>query len=572
MSGNNKVSWNMTFKTFTSCLALVVTGAIIGAAFAGSRDQLSAQTGNSSIYRHLDLFGDVLERVRNDYVEKPDDKKLIESAINGMLTSLDPHSAYLSAESLNDMQVQTRGEFGGLGIEVRMENNLVKVISPIDGTPAAEAGILPGDYISALDGEQVEGMTLKEAVDLMRGPVGSEIVITILRKNAKEPFDVNLKRAVIQINKVSHRIESKDIGYVRLPSFNERTSTGLEDAIKAIQKEVKEDNIKGYILDLRNNPGGLLEQAIKVSDAFLNQGAIVTTRGRNLEETQRANAHEGDITNGKKVIVLINGGSASASEIVAGALLDLKRATLIGSRSFGKGSVQTIIPLGQKSAIRLTTALYYTPSNTSIQAKGIVPNIIVDQELPEEFIGKPIKTKGEASLKGHIKVNAKKEEEHGSLSYVPADATKDTQLQYAIKLIHGEIQPPKEPGQKGVLNEETKNSAITTPTDQPEVKSVETPASNDDQKAKDDQTETDQTDPNVNVDEPAETKTPEAAEPEAAPEKPADPKTDAEPSVKVDEPAAQEDKPAETPKTDPDQSETDQTDPSVNVDEPAKPQ
>lgn len=434
----------MNVKTFTTCLGLILAGVIIGGTLVSSHDKLSAQAGSNGIYRHLDLFGDVLERVRNDYVEKPNDKKLIESAINGMLTSLDPHSAYLSPESLNDMQVQTRGEFGGLGIEVRMENNLVKVISPIDDTPAAKAGILPGDYISQLDGEQVEGLTLREAVDRMRGPVGSDIVITVIRKNVKEPFDITIKRAIIQINKVSHRIEGKDIGYIRLPSFHERTASGLEEAVKKIRAEINDQKLKGYIIDLRNNPGGLLEQAIKVSDAFLNEGAIVITRGRNLEETQRATARRGDITNGKKVVILINGGSASASEIVAGALLDHKRATLVGSRSFGKGSVQTIIPLGSNGAIRLTTALYYTPSITSIQAKGIVPNVVVAQELPEEFKGKPIKTKGEASLRGHISVNEKKDEQHGSLSYVPADAAKDTQLQYAIKLLHGEVELPKE--------------------------------------------------------------------------------------------------------------------------------
>ena len=434
----------MNGKTFTASLALVVVGIIIGATAVSSRAKLSAEAGSSNIYRHLDLFGDILERVRNDYVEKPDDKKLIESAINGMLTSLDPHSAYLSPESLNDMQVQTRGEFGGLGIEVKMENSLVKVISPIDGTPAAKAGVLPGDFISHLDGEQVEGLTLREAVDRMRGAVGSEIIITILRKNVKEPFDIKIKRAVIQINKVSHRIEGKDIGYIRLPSFHERTASGLKEAIKKVRAEIGESKLKGYIIDLRNNPGGLLEQAIKVSDAFLNEGAIVITRGRNLAETQRATARRGDVTNGKKIIILINGGSASASEIVAGALLDHKRATLVGTRSFGKGSVQTIIPMGANGAIRLTTALYYTPSITSIQAKGIVPNIVVQQELPDELKGKPIKTKGEASLRGHISVNEKKDEQHGSLSYVPADPTKDTQLQYAINLLHGKIKPPKE--------------------------------------------------------------------------------------------------------------------------------
>ena len=453
--------------------------------------RIVSSSGNSGIYRHLDLFGDVLERVRNDYVERPDDKKLIESAINGMLTSLDPHSAYLSPESLSDMQVQTRGEFGGLGIEVRMENSLVKVISPIDGTPAAEAGVLPGDYISALNGEQVEGLTLKEAVDRMRGPVGSEITITILRKNVKEPFDVKLKRAIIQINKVSHRIEGGDIGYVRLPSFHERTASGLQEAINEIHKKVSKDKVKGYIIDLRNNPGGLLEQAIKVSDAFLDEGAIVITRGRNLEETQRANARRGDITDGKKIVVLINGGSASASEIVAGALLDHKRATIVGSRSFGKGSVQTIIPLGQNGAIRLTTALYYTPSVTSIQAKGIVPNITVNQELPEEFKGKPIKTKGEASLRGHISVDEKKEE-HGSLSYVPKDASKDTQLQYAIKLLHGEVTPPpadekksselKKPVEKAAATK--KDSAPVDPSSKDENSSAKEPISTEEPVAK----------------------------------------------------------------------------------------
>ncbi len=469
----------MNIKIFTACLALILTGGIIGGIIVGSRDKLSAQAGNASIYRQLDLFGDVLERVRNDYVEKPDDKKLIESAINGMLTSLDPHSAYLSPESLNDMQVQTRGEFGGLGIEVRMENNLVKVISPIDGTPAAKAGILPGDYITHLDGEEVEGLTLRDAVDRMRGPVGSNIVITVIRKNVTEPFDVTLKRAVIQINKVSSRVEAKDIGYVRLPSFHERTASGLEEAVKKIKAEIGSGELKGYIIDLRNNPGGLLEQAIKVSDAFLDEGAIVITRGRNLEETQRASARRGDITDGKKIVVLINGGSASASEIVAGALLDHKRATLVGSRTFGKGSVQTIIPLGSNGAIRLTTALYYTPSITSIQAKGIVPNVLVKQELPEEFKGKPVKTKGEASLRGHISVNEKNEEEHGSLSYVPPEAEKDTQLQYAIKFLHGEVELPKEidksASKQSSVVEDNNKGTLEKSTPAPEGQTTEKP-------------------------------------------------------------------------------------------------
>lgn len=475
----------MNLKTFSTITALILSGAIIGGTIVGSRS--AAQVGSVSIYHHLDLFGDVLERVRNDYVEKPNDKKLIEAAINGMLTSLDPHSAYLSPESLNDMQVQTRGEFGGLGIEVRMKNNLVEVITPIDGTPAAKAGILSGDFISQLDGEDVEGLNLREAVDRMRGPVGSEITLTILRKNVQEPIEIKIKRAIIQINKVSHRIEGEDLGYIRVPSFHERTASGIENAVKKIRAKLGDSKVKGYIIDLRNNPGGLLEQAIKVSDAFLDKGAIVITRGRNLEETQRAVARRGDISNGKDIVVLINGGSASASEIVAGALLDLKRATLVGSRSFGKGSVQTIIPLGSNGAIRLTTALYFTPSNTSIQAKGIVPNAVVQQKLPDEFKGKPVKTRGEASLRGHIQVNDDKEEQHGSLSYVPADPKDDTQLQYAIKFLHGEITLPKKTAKKADDAKATEGVNNKVNTESPEAgaekPAEDTPAAADENKA-----------------------------------------------------------------------------------------
>jgi len=396
----------------------------------------SAIAANSEIYRQLDLFGDVLERVRSDYVEKTDDAKLIESAINGMLSNLDPHSAFLNAKHFRDMQVQTRGEFGGLGIEVTMEDGLIKVVAPIDDTPAARAGIQSGDLISHLDKEQIHGLTLQQAVEKMRGPVNSPIEITVIRKGEEEPLKIKIIRDVIRINPVRARAEG-DVGYVRITTFNEKTTTKLEEALTKLKKEIG-PKIKGYVVDLRNNPGGLLDQAIAVTDVFLDQGAIVLTRGRNLEETQRSNAKEGDLTDGKKIVVLINGGSASASEIVAGALQDHKRATVIGTRSFGKGSVQTIIPLGANGAIRLTTARYYTPSGRSIQAKGIEPKIKVEQELPEELKKKAaaLLPRGEASLRGHLKGDDDKEKT-GSSSYVPRDREKDTQLKFALNFIRG---------------------------------------------------------------------------------------------------------------------------------------
>ena len=344
----------------------------------------SASAANSEIYRQLDLFGEVLERVRSDYVEKPEDPKLIEAAINGMLTALDPHSAYLNPKHFRDMQVQTRGEFGGLGIEVTMENGVVKVVSPIEDTPAAKAGLMSGDLITHLDKEQILGLTLQEAVEKMRGPVNSPITLTIVRKGVEDPFEVKVVRDVIHINPVKYSAEGDDVGYIRVTTFNEQTTANLQKAIEDLKKQLG-PKLKGYVVDLRNNPGGLLDQAISVSDAFLDQGAIVLTRGRNLEETQRSNARPGDITDGQKIVVLINGGSASASEIVAGALQDHHRATIIGTRSFGKGSVQTIIPLGSNGALRLTTARYYTPSGRSIQAKGIEPEVVVEEELPDEL-------------------------------------------------------------------------------------------------------------------------------------------------------------------------------------------
>ena len=399
----------------------------------------SASAGNSEIYKQLDLFGEVLERVRADYVEQPEDPKLIESAINGMLTGLDPHSAYLNPKHFRDMQVQTRGEFGGLGIEVTMENGVVKVVSPIEDTPAARAGIMSGDLITHLDKEQILGLTLQEAVEKMRGPVNSPIMLTIVRKGVDDPFKVKVVRDMIHINPVKYNAEGDDVGYVRITTFNEQTTENLGKAVDDLEKKLG-PNLKGYIIDLRNNPGGLLDQAISVSDSFLDQGAIVLTKGRNLEETQRSNARQGDITDGKKIVVLINGGSASASEIVAGALQDHQRATVIGTRSFGKGSVQTIIPLGSSGALRLTTARYYTPSGRSIQAKGIDPEVVVEEELPEDIKKKQdiIGTRGEANLRGHLKGEVEVEEEQSaSSSYVPEDKEKDTQLNYALDLLRG---------------------------------------------------------------------------------------------------------------------------------------
>ena len=335
-----------------------------------------AQSNTSETYRQLNLFGDVFERVRSDYVREVSDEKLVESAINGMLTALDPHSGYLNAKSYRDMQVQTRGEFGGLGIEVTMENGLVKVVSPIDDTPAFRAGLKPGDLITHLDKEAVQGLSLSEAVERMRGPVDTDVVITVLRRG-REPFEVTITRAVIKIRSVRSRAEG-DIGYIRITSFSEQTARGVARALKRLRSgsDVKP---KGLVLDLRNNPGGLLDQSIKVADLFLERGEIVSTRSRRSSDAQRFNAKPGDSADGLPVVVLINGGSASASEIVAGALQDHRRGIVMGTRSFGKGSVQTIIPLAGHGAIRLTTGQYYTPSGRSIQAKGIGPDIVVEQ-------------------------------------------------------------------------------------------------------------------------------------------------------------------------------------------------
>jgi carboxyl-terminal processing protease len=421
-------------------VSLVVLGAVLGAATVSLGTQtrflssLPASAASSDTYRSLNLFGDVFEKVRTDYVEKPDDQRLAEAAINGMLTSLDPHSSYMDAKSFRDMQVQTRGEFGGLGIEVTQDDGAIKVVTPIDDTPASKAGILSGDIITAIDGENVSGLSLNQAVDKMRGAVNTSVTLKIQRGTGKEPFDVKLTRAVITIKSVRNKIDGDDIGYIRITQFNEQTFDGVKEAIDKFTKEIPSDKFKGYVVDLRNNPGGLLDQSIAVSNAFLDHGEIVSTRGRNADETQRYNARPGDISKGRPLVILINGGSASASEIVAGALQDHKRATILGTRSFGKGSVQTIIPLGQNNgAVRLTTARYYTPSGRSIQAKGIEPDIEVQEDIPAELKGKD-DTKGEASLKGHLTNGP---EEHGSSAYVPADPKKDTQLIAAEDLLRG---------------------------------------------------------------------------------------------------------------------------------------
>ncbi|HEV2336496.1 MAG TPA: S41 family peptidase [Stellaceae bacterium] len=404
------------------------------------QDVGGAQAANSSntseSYKQLDLFGDVFQMVRSNYVDDVSDEALVEGAINGMLTSLDPHSNYLNAKNFNDMKVQTRGEFGGLGIEVSMENGLVKVVSPIDDTPAARAGLKPGDLITHLDGTPVQGLSLPDAVEKMRGPVNSDINLTI-RREGKEPFDVKLTRAIIKIQSVRSHLEGKDIGYIRITSFNEQTDVGLNNALQSLKQQAN-DKLLGIVLDLRNNPGGLLDQAVAVSDAFLDRGEIVSTRGRRADDAQRYNAHPSTkLASGLPMAVLINGGSASASEIVAGALQDHHRAILIGTRSFGKGSVQTIIPLAGHGAMRLTTARYYTPSGRSIQAKGIVPDIVV-QAAKIEHPPKP----GDDGAKAVDKKNAttgksEKAAEQSTVDPSIMGTADDYQLTRSVDMLRG---------------------------------------------------------------------------------------------------------------------------------------
>jgi carboxyl-terminal processing protease len=412
------------------CVTLLATGPGGPLLVAAAKAATSADT-----YSQLNLFGEVFERIRTDYVEKPDDAKLIEASINGMITALDPHSRYMNEKSWRDMQETTRGEFGGLGLEVTMEDGLIKVVAPIDDTPAAKAGILSGDLITQIDDDVVQGLTLEQAVNKMKGPIDTKTQLKIFRKGSEKPIDVSLTREVIRVRPVSFHVDGGDIGYVRISQFNEQTTDGLKKAIGDIAKQIPQDKLAGYVVDLRNNPGGLLDQAVSVSGTFMPRGEVVSTRGRTPEETQRFTARGGDLIKGKPLVVLINGGSASASEIVAGALHDHKRATLIGTRSFGKGSVQTIIPLGAgNGAMALTTARYFTPSGQSIQAKGITPDIEVLQDVPDELKGRT-DTRGEASMRGHL--TAEGAEQTGSQAYVPPDEKDDKALAAAYNLLRG---------------------------------------------------------------------------------------------------------------------------------------
>jgi carboxyl-terminal processing protease len=412
-------------------------------------DGASARAAAADAYRQLSLLGAVFERVRTDYVDPPDDNKLVESAIFGMLAGLDPHSSYMDGKSFQDMRLQTSGRFGGLGMEVSMEKGLVKVVAPIDETPAAKAGVMANDIISHLDGEPVLGLTLDQAVDKMRGPVNTSVKLRIVRNGSDKPIEISITRDIIRVRSVRASLQGEDVAYVRITQFNEQTTDNLRRAISELTARAG-DKLKGFIIDLRNNPGGLLDQAITVSESFMDRGEIVSTRGRNADATQRVLARGNDMTKAKPLIVLINGGSASASEIVAGAWQDHKRATIIGSRSFGKGSVQTIIPLGPgNGALRLTTARYFTPSGRSIQAKGITPDIEVLQDVPEELRART-NMRGESSLLGHLKADG--QEETGSQSYVPLDPRNDKALETALDLMRGRKVNPAFPAVRGTAN------------------------------------------------------------------------------------------------------------------------
>ena len=426
----------------------VLAGALVTTQLAGP---LVAQEAgrNASIYEQLELFGNIFERIRSDYVEAPDDKALIEAAINGMLTSLDPHSSFLSADAYSDMQTQTRGSFGGLGIEVSQEEGMVKVVSPIDDTPAAQAGVQSGDFITHVNGESLLGLTLDQAVDMMRGPVGSEITITLLRQGEAEPFDLTMMRDTIRLTAVRSRVEGHAV-ILRVSTFNDETYDALQTELeKSVEEAGGIERVTGFVLDLRNNPGGLLNQAIAVSDAFLDAGEIVSTRGRNVEESERWNAELGDLAQGKPMVVLINGGSASASEIVTGALQDHRRAIVVGEKSFGKGSVQTVMPVTSESAIRLTTARYYTPSGRSIQALGIQPDILVQQPRrpvtteEDESRTQSSFSRSEADLRGALGNDVSDEEreqmeqEAAELEATSALRDDDYQLAYAVDILKG---------------------------------------------------------------------------------------------------------------------------------------
>jgi carboxyl-terminal processing protease len=412
--------------------ALFMLGAMAGHAQTSPHSTTAPSTENS---RQLELLGKILDTVRSNYVDKPDDGKLLDSAINGIIGSLDPHSSYMNAKSYRDMQVATSGQFGGLGLQVGMEDGLLKVMSPMEDTPASRAGIVAGDVITQVDGVPTKGLTLNQAAEKMRGAPGTEVRLEIVRKDVAEPLNLTLTRQVIKVSSVLQRDEGGDVGYIRLAQFNSGVANELEQAVKALSAKIPPDRLKGYILDLRNDPGGLLDQAVRVAGAFLTSGEIVSIRGRDTDQVQHFNAAPGDLIDGKPLIVLINGGSASASEIVAGALQDQKRATIVGSRTFGKASVQTIIPLGQgNGALRLTTARYYTPSGHSLQAQGIAPDIEVLQDVPPELAARAA-TRSESTLPGHLK--AEGEEQSGSQSYVPREEKDDKALQTALALIRG---------------------------------------------------------------------------------------------------------------------------------------
>ena len=428
-------------KTITAALV----GAALGAAAVGGAPLLTTASAQDEVdYRSLELFGDIFELVLSDYVEEVEENEMIENAINGMLASLDPHSSYLPPQGFREMQEQTEGKFGGLGIEVTMENGLVKVVAPIDDTPAARAGLQGGDYVTHLDGEAVLGLTLSEAVDKMRGEIGTTIVLTIAREGEEEPFDVDITRDEIVIKPVRSRVEG-DVGYLRVTTFNKQTTENLEENIEKVMAEIGKDDIRGFVLDLRNNPGGLLTQAIGVSDTFLEQGEIVSTRGRDTRDSERYNAKEGDLTGGLPVVVLINGGSASASEIVAGALQDHRRAIVVGTKSFGKGSVQTIMPLANRNgAVRLTTSRYYTPSGRSIQALGIEPDVVVEQlDIDQDDENGNGEGRSESNLRGALSNDTDEEtQDEKDAHEAELEARKklreeDYQLSYALDLLNG---------------------------------------------------------------------------------------------------------------------------------------
>jgi carboxyl-terminal processing protease len=428
----------------TAYVAVGVACGALAVAFVGPGATSASQTLGAQSASQLALFSRVFDKVRANYVDPTDDTKLVVGAINGMLASLDPHSAYLDAKALGDFQTTMRGEeFGGLGLEVMQEGGLVRVVSPIDDTPAARAGMLSGDIITAIDETPVKGLTLKEAVDKMRGPAKTAVTLKVQRGNEKDPREFTIVREIIKVLPVRSHVEAGDIGYIRITQFNQETYDGVRTAIDRFASDPGADKLKGYILDLRNNPGGLLTQSIEVVNAFVDHGEIVSTRGRTIEQQQDYYARAGaDLSRGKPLVVLINGGSASASEIVSGALQDLKRATLIGTRSFGKGSVQTVLPLADDGALKLTTARYYTPSGRSIQAVGIEPDIKIREAIPDDLKGK-VDSKGEASLAGHLKNGV--DEKTGSEAYVPPDPAKDAQLVAAIELLHGHTPAPSDP-------------------------------------------------------------------------------------------------------------------------------